>query len=42
MDRLRSECFDAIKNAKEKYLKDLGAKLAYPTTGQKIYWKIFE
>ena len=39
MDRLRNECFDAIKNAKEKYLRDLGVKLADPTTGQKIYWK---
>ena len=40
MNRLRNECFDAIKNDKEKYLEGLGAKLADPTTGQKIYWKI--
>ena len=40
MDRMRNECFDAINNAKEKYLEGLGAKLADPTTGQKIYWKI--
>ena len=40
MDRLKNDCQDAIKNAKEKYLKDLGAKLADPTTGQKTYWRI--
>jgi hypothetical protein len=40
MDRLRNECSLAIKNAKEKYFTDLGAKLADPSTGQKIYWKI--
>ena len=30
----------AIKDAKEKYFTDLGAKLAAPSTGQKVYWKI--
>ena len=40
VDRLRNECHEAIKNAKEKYLRDLGAKLADQTTGQKTYWKI--
>ena len=40
LDCLRNECQEAIVNAKEKYLKDLGAKLADPTTGQKSYWKI--
>ena len=40
MDRLRNECHEVIKNAKEEYLRDLGAKLANPTTGQKSYWKI--
>ena len=40
MDRLRIECSDAIKNAKEKYLLNLGVKLADPNTGQKVYWKI--
>ena len=40
MDRLRNECYEVIKNAKERYLRDLGAKLANPTTGQKSYWKI--
>ena len=40
VDRLRNECQEAIVNAKKKYLTDLGAKLADPTTGQKSYWKI--
>ena len=40
VDRLRSESQKAILNAKEKYLKDLGKKLADPTTGQKAYWRI--
>ena len=40
VDRLRSESQNAILNAKEKYLKDLGKKLADPTTGQKAYWRI--
>ena len=40
MDRLRTECHEAITNAKEKHFRDLGAKLADPTTGQKTYWKI--
>ena len=40
MDRSRNECHEVIKNAKEKYLRDLGAKLADPTTGQKSYGKV--
>ena len=40
LDRLRNECQEAIVNAKESYLKNLGSKLADPTTGQKSYWKI--
>ena len=40
VDRLRNECQDAIVNAKENYYKNLGIKLADPTTGQKSYWKI--
>ena len=40
LDRLKKECFEAITNAKEKHYRDLGTKLADPTTGQKIYWKI--
>ena len=40
VDRLRNECQEAIKTAKENYLKNLGEKLADPATGQKTYWKI--
>ena len=40
LDQVRTECCEAIKNAKEKHLKELGTKLANPTTGQKMYWKI--
>ena len=40
VDRLRNECQEAIVNAKEKYLEELGSKLADPNTGQKSYWKI--
>ena len=39
-DRLRNECQEAIVNDKENYPKNLGSKLADPTTGQKSYWKI--
>ena len=40
VDRLRNECQQAIVNAKENYLKNLGLKLADPSNGQKSYWKI--
>ena len=30
VDRLKNECYEAIKKAKEKYLSDLGAKLQIP------------
>ena len=40
LDRLRNESYEAIKNSKEKYLTNMGAKLADPATGQKSYWKI--
>ena len=40
VDRLKTESQELILKAKEKYLKDLGAKLADPSTGQKSYWKI--
>ena len=40
VDQVKKDCQEAIENAKEKYLRDLGAKLADPTTGQKSYWKI--
>ena len=39
VDRLRNECQQAIVNAKENYLKNLGLKLADPSNGQKSYWK---
>ena len=39
VDRLKNECYEAIKEAKEKHLSVLGAKLADPTTGQKTYLK---
>ena len=42
MDRLRNECFVAIESVKEKCLRDLGKRLADPTTGQNIYWKILK
>ena len=29
-----------ITDVQEKYFTDLGAKLAAPSTGQKVYWKI--
>ena len=40
LDNFRIECLEVIKNAKEKFLKSQGAKLADPTTGQNTYWKI--
>ena len=40
VDLLKAECQEAIIKSKERYYKDLGAKLANPTTGQKFYWKI--
>ena len=40
LERLKKECQETIMKAKEKYLKDLGVKLADPTTGQKVYWRI--
>ena len=40
LDKFRVECSEAIKNAKEKFLRSQGEKLANPTTGQKTYWKI--
>ena len=40
VDRLKKECSMAIKDAKEKYFTDLGAKLDDASTGQKVYWKI--
>ena len=34
------EINEMILEAKERYLKNQGAKLAHPSTGQKTYWKI--
>ena len=36
----QNQCHEVIINAKEKNLRDLGAKLDDPTTGQRSYWKI--
>ena len=40
LDRMKTQSSEAIKNAKDDYMKSLGAKLADSTTGQKTYWKI--
>ena len=40
VDRIRDECFQAIKTSKENYLKSLGDKLIDKTTGPKTYWSI--
>ena len=40
VDRIREECFQAIKTSKENYLKSLGDKLIDKTTGPKTYWGI--
>ena len=39
IDRLRDECFQAIKTSKENYLMSLGTKLI-DETGPKAFWKI--
>ena len=40
LDAHRIICSQAVLNAKEKYLKEQGEKLANPNTAQKTYWKI--
>ena len=40
VDRMRDECFHAIKTSKENYLKSLGNKLVDKSTGPKAYWNI--
>ena len=40
VDRIREECFLAIKTSKENYLKSHGDKLIDKTTGPKTYWGI--
>ena len=40
MDKLKNEYAETVKTAKDKHLQKLGNKLADPSTGQKVYWKI--
>ena len=40
VDRLRDECFEAIKTSDENYLMSLGTKLIDKKSGVKAYWKI--
>ena len=40
VDRIKEECFQAIKTSKENYLKSLGDKLIDKITGPKTYWSI--
>ena len=40
IDKQRDECYLAIKQSKENYIKNLGNKLIDKKTGPKVYWKI--
>ena len=40
IDKQRDECYLAIKQSKENYLKNLGNKLIDKKTGPKVYWRI--
>ena len=40
IDKQRDECYLAIKQSKENYIKNLGNKLIDKNTGPKVYWKI--
>ena len=40
VDRIREECFQAIKTSKENDLKSLGDNLIDKTTGPETYWSI--
>ena len=40
LDSFRSECHQAVENAKLSYLTNLGNKVNDPNTSQKSYWKI--
>ena len=40
LQEYRKHCNEEIQKSKEKYLSDLGEKVADKNTGQKIYWKI--
>ena len=40
LDIFRTECHQAVENAKLSYLTNLGNKVNNPNTSQKSYWKI--
>ena len=40
VDRIRNECFQSVRESREKYLKSLGNKLIDKSTGQKTYWGV--
>ena len=40
VENFRSNCMNAIKEAKENYLKNVGSQLADKNTTQKTYWKV--
>ena len=40
VDKSKTEINEIILNAKERYLQSQGARLADPSTGPKVYWKI--
>ena len=40
--RLHSYCYIVIKASKERYLKNMGAKLNDPLTTSKAYWSILK
>ena len=40
LDTFRIECQQAVKNAKLRYLMNLGDKVTCPNISQKTYWKI--
>ena len=42
LDNLKEKSSLAIKNAREKFLKGQGLRLADPKTGRKTYWKILQ
>ena len=40
VDRIRNECFQTIRESRERYLQSLGKKLIDKSTGRKTYWSI--
>ena len=40
LEDFRKECKEAVENAKQLYLCNLGKKMNDPSTTQKAYWKI--